>query len=100
VTAGGIPATTSTVTTADVVVELVTKIPGVFGMHGGTAGQVATFLPGRRIPGVRVSAAGNQVHITLDGSSQVSDVVPLIHDVLATVITGPLDVFIEDIDIQ
>jgi hypothetical protein len=37
--------------------------PGVVGLSGGRFGEVATYLPGRRIRGVRV--AGDQVELHL-----------------------------------
>ena len=44
-------------------VRLVLSCPGVVAMHGGFAGEAATYLPGRRIVGVRVLDDAVEVHV-------------------------------------
>ncbi|WP_380166347.1 hypothetical protein [Jannaschia sp. R86511] len=40
---------------ADVLAAAVLATPGVVGLHGGRFGEIGTYLPGRRVVGVRVS---------------------------------------------
>ena len=44
-------------------VRLVLSCPGVVAMHGGFAGEVATYLPGNRVVGVRILADSVEVHV-------------------------------------
>ncbi|MFD4183444.1 hypothetical protein ACFWPB_20405, partial [Rhodococcus sp. NPDC058514] len=37
---------------ADLIADAVLAVPGVAGLHGGMFGEVATYLPGRRVLGV------------------------------------------------
>ncbi|MDQ3105206.1 MAG: hypothetical protein M3Q87_08335 [Actinomycetota bacterium] len=44
----------------------VTAVPGVAAMHSGRFGEVATYLPGRRVPGVQLRDDRAEVHIVVD----------------------------------
>ena len=48
---------------AERVAAAVRAHPSVAGLHGGTFGDVATHLPGRRLVGVRVGNAGEPVEL-------------------------------------
>jgi hypothetical protein len=48
---------------ADAVASAVRRCPAVAGLHGGGLVQVATFLPGRRVDGVRVGEDAVQVSV-------------------------------------
>ncbi|MGL5861474.1 MAG: hypothetical protein ACRCY9_09490, partial [Phycicoccus sp.] len=50
---------------ADRVAEAVLAVPGVAGLHGGTFGEVATYLPGRRVIGIRLNDVAAEVHVTV-----------------------------------
>ena len=39
---------------ADVVAAAVRSVPGVAGLHAGMFGEVGTYLPGRRVAGIRI----------------------------------------------
>ena len=47
-----------------VLVRLVLSCPGVAAMHGGVAGEAATYLPGRRVTGVRILPDSVELHVT------------------------------------
>lgn len=49
---------------ADRIAGAVLACPLVAGLHGGRFGEVATYLPGRRIPGIRVTPTEVLVHVT------------------------------------
>ena len=47
----------------DAVAAATLAAPSVARMSGGALGEVATFLPGRRVPGVRIKPDGVEVHV-------------------------------------
>src|SRR3954452_4021578 len=47
----------------DAIAAAVTGCPSVRGLSGGVAGEVATYLPGRRVTGVRVNPGRVEVHV-------------------------------------
>jgi len=48
---------------ADAIAAAVASCPSVSGLSGGFAGEVATYLPGRRVTGVRTQADAVEVHV-------------------------------------
>ncbi len=96
VAAGQAPAPPAHV--ADEVRSAVLAVSGVARMHGGRFGEVATYLPGRRVVGVRLDDAGTQVHVALWTSVPVSRAAPLIRRAVEAVTGPPVHVHIEDID--
>ncbi len=51
---------------ADRVRAAVVAVPGVADMHSGSFGEVATYLPGRKVDGVRVRTDVTEVDVVLD----------------------------------
>ncbi|RZT89029.1 hypothetical protein EV383_5983 [Pseudonocardia sediminis] len=47
----------------DLVAAIVLSCPAVAGLHPGPFGEVATYLPGRRVSGVRVRPGAVEVHV-------------------------------------
>ncbi len=47
----------------DAVAAAVRSCPGVDDLDGGPLGGVATYLPGRRVPGIRISADRASIHV-------------------------------------
>jgi hypothetical protein len=60
---GAVPDTTET---ARQVAAAALAVPGVWEMHPGQFGEVATYAPGERISGVRVGVRSGEVHIVTD----------------------------------
>ncbi len=58
------PLTAAPVLAVDLLAAAVQACPSVAGLHGGRFGEVATYLPGRRVLGVRVTATAVDVHVT------------------------------------
>ena len=52
---------------AEQVAEAVRTVPGVHDLYGGLLGEVATYLPGRRVVGVRLTDEACAVHIVTTG---------------------------------
>ena len=47
----------------DAVAAVVGALPGVSHLSSGTVPEVATYLPGRRVGGVRVTAGDVEIHV-------------------------------------
>ena len=83
---------------ADLIAAAVTAVPGVAGLHGGMFGEVATYLPGHRVTGIRTNADGvTEVHVTLTFGAAVRDTAARVRDAAAGVAGGVVDVTVEDI---
>ena len=92
------PAPVSQPTTpADEVAAVVLAVPGVASLHGGTYGEVATYLPGRRISGVRVGETGAEVHVVLVDGTPVLPTADRIRHSVEAIVGAPVHVSIEDV---
>jgi hypothetical protein len=83
------------------IAEAVGHLPEVARLSGGSAGTVATYLPGDRVLGVRVRADGVEVHVVV--ASLVTPLPVVADRVRAAVrerVPGAfdIDVFIDDVD--
>lgn len=84
---------------ADRIAVAVDAVPGVAGRDGGTAGEVATYLPGRRVTGVRIGRYDRiEVHIVVAYGAEVFAVAEAVRTVVAGLIGAePVDVVVADI---
>ncbi|MEU0494578.1 hypothetical protein [Mycobacterium sp. NPDC006124] len=83
---------------ADLVAAAVTAVPGVVGLHAGMFGEVATYLPGHRVAGIRTGSDDvTEVHVTLRYGSPVRETAALVRDAAAAVTGGVVDVTVEDV---
>jgi hypothetical protein len=72
--------------------------PGVAGLGSGTIGELATYLPGRRVPGIRVSAQLVQLEICAAWGPSAQQIGRQIWEALAAVVTDrPVEIAITDI---
>ncbi len=84
----------------DAVHDAVVRCPGVAGLGSGQLGALATYLPGRRVPGVRVSPDGVQIEIRTEWDAPARDVFRAIRAALAAVVPDrPVDVTLADIEL-
>ena len=83
---------------AEVVAEAVLAVPGVVRLHGGRFGELATYLPGRRVIGVRVDERGTEVHVVVSGDASAADTGGRIQRAVSAIAPMPVRVHIEDID--
>jgi hypothetical protein len=83
----------------DAVAAAVLGCAGVAGLDGGRFGEVASYLPGRKVPGVVVSGGRVRVQIRSRWGVPAPDLAARIIVMLAP-LTGrrPVDVVIADID--
>ncbi len=82
---------------ADVVTAAVHAVPGVAALHSGMFGEVGTYLPGRRVPGIRITEAGTDVHVSLFFGAPVRAVAEQIRRVVGGLVPGPVHVTVEDV---
>jgi hypothetical protein len=83
----------------DAVAAAVQRCPGVASLDSGRFGEVGSYLPGRRVPGVVVSGGRVTVQIRSQWGIPAASLAALITAELAP-LTGhhPVDVVIADID--
>jgi hypothetical protein len=82
----------------DAVAAAVRGCPAVHDLDGGRLGGVATYLPGRRVPGIRIEDDRIEVHVRAVWNQPVGLVAQQIRAVLATLSGGRvIDVVLTDI---
>lgn len=85
---------------ADLVRAAVLGVPGVADMHTGTFGEVATYLPGRRVDGVRIRPDVTEVHVVVTWGSPVLLVADELRAAIEPLVGTPVDVSIQDVVAQ
>ena len=76
----------------------VLAVPGVEALHPGMFGEVGTYLPGRRVAGVRVTDHAVDVHIVLAYGIPVRDTAALVRATVGGLHPGvPVNVTVEDV---
>jgi hypothetical protein len=82
----------------DVVAAAVRACPGVDELYGGQPGGIATYLPGRRIDGVRVDRYAIEVQVRARWGAPALDIAAQIRGALAVIAAGRhVDVIIADV---
>ncbi len=85
---------------ADVVAERAARCRSVARLSAGPFGEVATYLPGRRIPGVRVVDGQVEVHVVACWGVPVPDLAAEVRGAVGPVAGGlPIAVHVDDIDV-
>lgn len=85
---------------ADRVAAAVRAVSGVADLHPGMFGEVGTYLPGRRVPGIRIDDGAVQVHICVVFGASVRDTAAAVRAATAAQLPeGPtvIDVTVEDV---
>ncbi|WP_163512341.1 hypothetical protein [Fodinicola acaciae] len=83
---------------ASAVAEAVLACPGVAGLRGGRFGDIATYLPGRRIDGVRLRPDGVTIGLAVHFGQSVFAVSAAVRLVVRDVIGDvPVDVAVDDV---
>ena len=90
-------AATPAPTAAEVVAATVLAVPGVVRLHGGRFGGLATYLPGRRVIGVRIDEHGTEVHVVVSTDVPPVDTAGRIMRAVSAIAPMPVRVHIEDI---
>jgi hypothetical protein len=82
----------------DLVAVAVLACPLVAGLHGGTFGEVATYLPGRRVTGIRTTPTGLEIHVIARFPATAARLADQIRAAVAPWAGGlPVDVVLEDV---
>ncbi|MAU84072.1 hypothetical protein VX037_06895 [Gordonia sp. Z-3] len=87
-------------TTAAGVVDAVTAVPGVTGLYGGVFGEIATYLPGRRVNGVVLTDDSAEVHIVVDATHDLREVASAVRETVHDLTGVPTVVTVEDISVR
>lgn len=74
------------------------KVPGVAGLHPGPFGQVATYLPGRKVEGVRVRQDRTEVHIVLQWRAGAVSTAAAVSAAVTALTGTPVDVYVQDVE--
>lgn len=79
------------------VAAAVLAVAGVHGLHGGVLQEVATYLPGRRVAGVRRTSRGTEVHVILTWGAPIAATTDRVRAAARPFVEGPIDVTVEDL---
>lgn len=83
---------------ADTVAGIARAVPGVTGLHTGMFGEVATYLPGRSVPGVRITDDRIDVHISVAAGTAVRGTAAAVRAAVGAEFPGTdVDVTVEDV---
>ncbi|WP_432497596.1 hypothetical protein [Kineococcus gypseus] len=82
---------------ADAVRAAVLAVPGVVGLHPGRHGTVATYLPGRRVTGVRLGEDGAEVHVVVAAGADLRATAGAVHAAASAVLGAPVHVVLADL---
>lgn len=81
----------------DQVAAAVLAVHGVAALHGGTFGEAATYLPGRRVRGIRLGEDGTDIHLTLTFGTPVQTAAADVRAAVSGLVAAPVHVTVEDI---
>jgi hypothetical protein len=82
---------------AERIAEAVRLVPGVAGLHGGAFGEVATYLAGRPIVGVRITEYRTEIHLTALVGYPVHDLADAVRTAVRGLTGTPVDITVEDL---
>jgi len=82
---------------ADSVAAAALSVPGVSRLHGGSFGEVATYLAGRQVEGVRLRDGLLEVHLAVVMGSALLEVAGAVRDAVTPLVDTQVDVFVEDV---
>jgi hypothetical protein len=82
---------------ATALAEAISAVPGVSRLSPGRFGEVATYLPGGRVPGIRLGAESLDVHVVADWGVSVPELAAQVRSAASDVIgAGRIDVYVDD----
>ena len=84
----------------DAVSERALRCRSVARISTGPFGEVATYLPGRRVPGVRLRDGRLEIHVVACWGAEVAELAAEVRKAVRTVAGEvPIDVHVDDIDV-
>lgn len=93
----GQPETQPAAELADLVAAAARGVPGVADLHTGAFGEVATYLPGRRVDGVRLRDDVTEVHLVLRWGAPVLATADAVRATIVALVPGRVDVAVQDV---
>lgn len=85
---------------SEVVARAVERLPSVARLTAGLGTQVATFLPGRRVLGVRLGEDETEIHIVARYGASLPDVADEVRTTVEKHVPGkPVAVHVDDLDV-
>lgn len=81
------------------IAEAVAGCPEVVALSGGLFGEVATYLPGRRLTGVQVHPASVVVHVVARYGPALSLVADQVRSAVGALTDRPIEVVIDDLEV-
>ncbi|WP_206686166.1 hypothetical protein [Kribbella qitaiheensis] len=87
-------------TGVDLAVQIATvarSVPGVADLHGGVFGEVATYLPGGRVAGVRIAEGHVEIHLSLFWDHPVRATADTVRTTVEPLVDRPVHVTVQDI---
>ena len=82
---------------AELVRTAALAVPGVVDLHGGSLGEVAVHLPGRRVSGLRLRDHRTEVHLVVLMGAPVRETADAVQRAVARVRPGRVDVVVADV---
>lgn len=85
----------------DALVAATLACPSVSAMSGGVLGGVATYLPGRRVPGIRTRPDGIEVHVVGVFGPSIGEIVSQVREAVEPLMQGhQLSVHVADLAVD
>jgi hypothetical protein len=85
---------------AEILAEAVLAVDGVESLHPGLFGEVGSYLPGRRVPGIRLHEHTTEVHVVLRWGVPARAIADAVRQAAARVRPGQVDVVIGDVTMR
>ena len=82
---------------AEAVASAVLAVDGVTALHAGVVGEVSTYLPGRRVNGVKLREDGCEVHVVIAWDRPVVETADAVRTAVEHLVDGPVHVTVEDV---
>ncbi|GEE00680.1 hypothetical protein nbrc107696_11260 [Gordonia spumicola] len=83
---------------AEELADAVLAVPGVVALHSGLFGEVATYLPGRRVPGVAIRDDDGEIHLIVDLAHDLQSVATRVREIAEEATGRPFTVVVEDVE--
>ena len=84
-------------TPAERAAEAALAVPGVADLHAGSFGEVGTYLPGRRVTGIRIRDDLTEVHVVAAMGSPLRELADAVRSAVTPVVGTPVQVVVEDV---
>ena len=86
---------------ADAIAAAALACPGVTGLHGGPLNEVAAYLPGRTVPGVRLAEDRVEVHVVARYGTVLPELAEAVRSAVAAKAGDlPVEVHIADLSVD